>query len=681
MVKHDETQFPGRHWLLLTLALFLLALGMRLYRLADLPPGLFHDEAYNTLDAQALLEGLPHPRFYDSWEVYPRSIHSTWPPAPTRWPVFLEGNYGREALFHYLGAVSIALFGPQVWSLRLVSALLGALIVPIAFWVTRELFPGQPARLAILSAAVVTGTYSLLTFSRMGLRIIALVTLQGLTVALWWRAARDGRRRWWALAGLLLGLAQYTYIPARVLPPLVVLPALVWIKRQPQQRKQIAQNVLAALLITLLVTAPLILFFARYPDYLTLRANAIAFDAPERGPAVMVANVGRVLGGLLWQGDPNPILNLPGRPALDAVQAVFFVLGLVVCLRRLRQTAHAFLLLWTAFMLTPSIASGIAPTFGRSIGSTLPAAIITAVGLQTAWTTLNARWPQRRALATSLVVGLLGFSIGLTAHDYFNVWAQTPGLAQTFHEDMAVIGRYIGAQSAETVVYMTPSQKYYATLLLALGDRERPGDFFGPAGLLPAGDPARPAVYLLLEDDPATGERLETTFPGGYWNNPQADFRAYHVPLAADRAQPQHSTPANLAGLIQLIGFDLASTQAHPGDLLSVQMTWQALDKIERRNTAFVHLLGPPNPASSGSPLWAQDDHEPGQATYTTDRWFPGEVVIDTFQLEIPADAPAGEYTLSSGFYDSETLQRLPRHDAQGDTQTLTTLTLVEPTP
>ena len=206
----------NRRWYTLALVtLLLLALGMRLYRLADLPPGLFHDEAYNTLDAQALAEGLSHPRFYDSWEVYAHRIHTTWPPATTRFPVFLEGNYGREALFHYFGALAVALVGPKVWALRLVAALAGVLAVLATYMVARELFACEPERarrLALLAAAVATGIYSLLTFSRLGLRIVTLVTLEGLTVALWWHAGRDNRPRWWVLAGLSLGLAQYTYM-------------------------------------------------------------------------------------------------------------------------------------------------------------------------------------------------------------------------------------------------------------------------------------------------------------------------------------------------------------------------------------------------------------------------------------------------------------------------------------
>jgi len=671
---------------------------MRLHRLADLPPGLFHDEAYNTLDAQALAEGLPHPRFYDSWEVYPRTIHTTWPPATTRFPVFLEGNYGREPLFHYFGALAVALIGPQVWALRLVAALAGTIAVLAACLVARELFADEPERaahLALLAAAVATGIYSLLAFSRLGLRIITLVTLEGLTMALWWRAGRDGRLRWWVLVGLLLGLSQYTYIPARLLPLIVAYPTLVWIMRRPQQRPQLVRGTLLALLVALVVALPLIVFFVRYPAYLALRAEAIAADAPERGLAVMVANVGRVLWGLVWRGDPNPILNLPGRPALDIVQAVFFIVGVIVCLRQKKPGFSEkawFLLLWAAVMYIPSVVSGIAPTFGRSIGGMLPVVIIVAIGMEATWATVVAHWPRRRSLATLAILGALGFSVGLTARDYFTVWAHLPGLPQIFHEEMATVGRYIGGLPAETVVYMTPTQKYYATLLLAMqlhssqggpgrvGKRDRPHDFYGPAGLLPAGDPERDAVYLILEGDETSADVLEAVFPAGRWDTRNAVFAAYRVPPAAGRACPQYAIHADFAGLVRLVGFDLLSTDVHPGDVLSVRLTWQALELMNRRYTAFVHLLGPHNPALD-SPLWAQDDHEPGHATYTTDRWFPGEIIMDTFYFQVPTDAPPGAYTLSTGFYDLETLKRLPRSDATSDTATMTTITLVEQAP
>ena len=675
----------SRRWHTLALLLLLLvAFGMRLHRLGSLPPGLFHDEAYNTLDAQALAEGWPHPRFYDSWEVYSRIIHTTWPPPTTRLPVFLEGNYGREPLFHYVGALAVVLVGPKLWALRLVAAVAGTVAVLTAYLVTRELFadePGRAIRSALLAAAVATGIYSLLAFSRLGLRIITLVTLEGLVVALWWRAGRDGRFRWWVLAGLLLGLAQYTYVPARLLPLIVAYPALVWISRSPRQRPQLIRGTAVALLVALVVAAPLIAFFIRYPAYMTLRAGAIADGMPRQGIPVMLANLIRVPQGMVASGDPNPILNLPGRPLLDGVQVVFLVIGVTLCLWKVRRLAASFLLLWASLMHLPSVVSGVAPTFGRSIGGVLPLVIMVATGIEAAWSTVVARWPRCRALASLVVLGMLVFSVALTSRDYFLAWARLPDLPRIFGEEMAAVGRYIGGLPRETVVYISPTQKYFATLLLAMGERDQPRDFYGPAGLLPAGAPDRETVYLILQGDETTAGRLEVALPAGRWDVQSETFDAYHVPPAADRARPQHVIQADFAGLIRLIGFDLPSTDLQqPDDTLSVQLTWQALASTDQRYTAFVHLLGPHNPTLK-SPLWAQDDHEPGHATYSTDRWFPGEIILDTFQLQIPADAPAGSYTLSTGFYSLDTMDRLPRSDTVGDAVTVTTLTLAEQLP
>jgi 4-amino-4-deoxy-L-arabinose transferase-like glycosyltransferase len=664
------------HWLIIV-ALLLIAFGMRLYRLEELPPGLFHDEAYNTLDAKALAEGQPHPRFYDSWEVYARTVHPDWPPEQTRFPVFLEGNYGREALFHYLGAIVIAIVGPKVWALRLVSASMGVLTVAVAYRITRELFTSEPtraARMALLASAVTTGLYSLLAFSRLGLRIIMLVPLSGMTVALWWRATRERELRWWISAGLLLGLTQYTYIPSRLLVVIVAYPVILRIVRQPKDRPGLIRGASISGAAMLLVTVPLIVFFVRYPAYLTLRAEAIAADAPEHGLSMMFANVWRVLWGLIRDGDPNPILNLPGRPTLDVVQVTFFVVGTVLCLRRVQQFAYPFLLIWAGMMHSPSIVSGVAPTFGRSIGGMLPVTIIVAVGMEAIWSFFVERWSHVRPwITTALEISLL-FSIGLTAYDYFIVWAQWPNLPDIFHAARAEIGQYIGALPQDTVVYITPSQKYYATMLLAMGAREPPHDFYGPTGLLPAGDPNREAVYLILEGDEMTANRLETTFPNGWWDK-HREVSAYRVPPTDARAHPEQPCQAEFNSLIQLLGFDASLTNVRPGDTLSIQLTWQALATMERRYTAFVHLVGPDTPAT-GSPLWAQDDHEPGYATYATDRWFQREVVMDTFTLQVPADAIFGTYTLTTGFYDRETMARLPRSDITGDTATLTTFTI-----
>ena len=72
---------------LLILAL-LLAAFLRFWRLENAPPGLYHDEAYNGLDALSLLQGKTFPQFYEGWELYAQDAHAEREPPPTRTPVF-----------------------------------------------------------------------------------------------------------------------------------------------------------------------------------------------------------------------------------------------------------------------------------------------------------------------------------------------------------------------------------------------------------------------------------------------------------------------------------------------------------------------------------------------------------------------------------------------------------------
>ena len=46
--------------------------------------------------------------------------------------------------------------------------------------------------------------------------------------------------------------------------------------------------------------------------------------------------------------------------------------------------------------------------------------------------------------------------------------------------------------------------------------------------------------------------------------------------------------------------------------------------------------------------------------------WQQGEIVVDTYAIDIDPYAPAGEYTLDFGWYQSDTAERLPAVDASG---------------
>ena len=78
--------------LLLVIAM---ATALRFWALGTIPPGLYHDEAFNGLDALGVLEG--------------------------ERPVFFEANNGREPLFIYLVALSVAALGRSPGAIRIVA--------------------------------------------------------------------------------------------------------------------------------------------------------------------------------------------------------------------------------------------------------------------------------------------------------------------------------------------------------------------------------------------------------------------------------------------------------------------------------------------------------------------------------------------------------------------------------
>ncbi|MBL7064383.1 MAG: hypothetical protein ISS49_09310 [Anaerolineae bacterium] len=265
----------------------------------------------------------------------------------------------------------------------------------------------------------------------------------------------------------------------------------------------------------------------------------------------------------------------------------------------------------------------------------------------------------------------------LAALSLFSAWqgAISPwGLAlpplHLLEYTVSAVGRYVESLPADTVVYATPPRVHYLPLFPVHAWHSSLREFDAASGMLPAGDPDRLAVYVLSADDQATGGLLEAVLPHGQWDLVAEGFTVYRVPPGVDRVRPREPLQAEFAGRIRLLGCDPPPESLRPGDTLTVQLYWRALAPIERGYTAFVHLLGPPNPFT-GNLLWAQDDHQPGHTTYPTDHWLPGEVVLDWFRFVIPDDAPPGEYVLTTGFYDLATLQRLARSDAHGDTVTL----------
>lgn len=664
--------------LLLLLAILALAAVFRFWQLAELPPGLYHDEAYNGLDALSLTQGKTFPQFYEGWELYAQDAHAQRPPQETRFPIFFEGNYGREPLHVYLMALAVAQFGATPWAIRAVPAAAGVLAVLTTFFAARALLAGRHVGeerppttwrdphflVPLLAAFTLAVLYPAVHFSRFGIRAMVFVPVETLAVACFWygvnRAGSKGtavpRAAWlWLLAaGFFLGLGLYTFAAARLLPLLWLLFVPLWFWRDRAALRRFWRPVAAMAAAALVTALPLLLFFARYPYFFVFRIAYVANKgrgAVEGQPLLTwLLNVGRVVRGLFWLGETHLRHNLPGRPFLDAFQAGFFLVGLLATLRRAADPRRLFLLLWFGVMLLPSIMSGDAPHFGRLIGAAAPAAILVALGA--AWLLDQAarRLSGRATAAVALLLlGLFALSGLWTARDYFGRYAAHPDLARDFYLPDWQLGQFAAAQPPQTDLYLTPTQEELATIYFALQDPARLRNYSGAAGLIPAGRPQRPALYLLRPPETAALAHLQAFFPDGVTDAAQSNFIPFTVPAAAPRLPDNApaAPPATFAGRVAL----RAWTAARAGDQLRVTLYWEALAPVARDYTAFVHVL------DAGGNLVAQQDRPP--AGYPTSDWRPGEIVVDTYVVDLPPAAADATYRLETGFYYLPTLEPL----------------------
>jgi hypothetical protein len=125
-----------------------------------------------------------------------------------------------------------------------------------------------------------------------------------------------------------------------------------------------------------------------------------------------------------------------------------------------------------------------------------------------------------------------------------------------------------------------------------------------------------------------------------------------------DFNRPSAQTPlaVKFGDEVQLIGYDLNIGAGR----LRVTYYWQALKSIERNYVVFNHLLD-----ATGAQR-GQHDGMPVGGLNPTPFWQMGEYIKDEYLIDLAPDAPAGDYTLDFGWYDSDTGVRLPAMGADG---------------
>ena len=631
-----------------------MAAALRLYSLVRWPPGLYHDEAFNGLDALHVIDG--------------------------QRPVFFEANNGREPLFIYLAALSVSVFGRSPFALRFVAAMLGTLTIPAAYATARE-WLGR--RVALLSALLTGITFWHLNLSRVGFRAVSLPLLAALCVWFVMRALRRNRLSDFAVAGVFLGLSMYAYLAARFLP--IVLGAWIAYKLWRGQRIN-RQGWILLLAVALLTALPLLAYAVQHVQVFVERAAQVSIFNPaihQGDPwGTWWRHLSKTLLMFNWRGDFIPRHNLPYRPVFDPAMGVFFLLGVGVSLHRAsRQDGYGLLLIYVAVMLLPTTLAEDAPHFLRAVGVLPVLLCFPAVGVEAFWHTLQTQLSKQVAWAA--IALLLGLSLSATVRDYFVAHVQSEAVYYNFEagaaELAAEVNRFVSTSwPGESATGMIARESPGVSQRKVYLDERLWKDWASLRYLIPDTE----AVELLREETagsaPSTADRVLLVV----W--PYADYQSHLrlLPTASlisvregplergdlekearllcllYEAAPAHSIARNLQAQfergIELLGYEWSGSP----DRRVLRLYWQARAAVDANYTVFVHWR-------RGDQMVAQDDAYPARGYYPTHLWRPGDTVVDDHPL-FAAETPAEGDSISVGLYALQTMTRLQVLDDSG---------------
>lgn len=664
--------------MLFMVLILLVAAALRMVALGQVPPGLYHDEAYNGLDALGVLGG--------------------------DLSLYFATNNGREPMFIYLIAFWVGLLGRSPFAVRLAAFVPGLLTIAATFALARTLFT---RRVGLLSAAVLAIMLWHVHLSRVGFRAVLLPLLIALTA---WQGAlgwRTGRLRYWVAAGFLYGLSFYTYIAARFSVVALVLLGLYLVMTQPRWRaRQAWTPVLWSSLAMLVTLTPLALFTIVHPDLVLSRAGQVSIWNPEINGGdfwgTLARHTTRTLGMFFVRGDRIWRHNVPWRPVFDPLLGIFFLIGLLWALRDFRRDARmAFLVIWTAVMMLPTLLAEDAPHFLRGVGVLPLAALFPALGMDRmvriaysviagtqhaartkSWRTF-ARDPQhalRVALITVLLVSLIATVIA-----YFGDYARADttdywfeGGAESF---AGAVNRFLGSGwDGERMLRASSSAEEHG----AVSDRR----VFIESGLwetwtaLPFLVAESPQVRLLPPDVEWPALRAEPTavfvWPYGNWRrvwsvlNGPAEMQVQEGALSQGDRDPEPFTTYRAFYIMPLQtvppalvrfqgGVELADASVWLADQgVRVELLWHATERLPDDHTVFVHYM------RDGQRI-GQHDAQPAGGHYPTSRWRAGDLVHDEHVIGLPDPPDPDRDQIILGLYRSTDGQHLDVLDLAGN--------------
>ncbi len=669
----------------ITFILLVAAFG-RLWKLGEAPPGLQHDELFKAQEGQSII-------------------------TDGNFRVFYETNQGHEGGYVWLLAVSYLLFGNSLVMVKFPAFLCGMLTIALLYRVAREIYN---FRVAVLASALMAVSFWAIFTSRVGLRAVSLPVVVLLVVWGLWRLCehesistvwvsktgkwpQSQRYSFGIFTGLMLGLAVYTYTASIALYAAVgVFLCTLAVFDRPTLKKR-WQALFLAILLGGLLTLPMVYHRMNNPLGQD-RLNSISrpYEEFKNGnPDELLDNAQKLLLMPAFSGDPEWRYNIANRPLFLVPVGLLVYVGFFLMLRRIHhQPIHSLFLTLALAGLIPSLLTVSAPSSLRSV-ATMPS-IFLFIALSLDWLGKIRPMFQRTVWGIGLLVVFVTAAADWPA--YFDEWVEADEVQAIYRDDLAQLASYLRERDEKLVLVSSSSPEYLDPLIYLFANPPKDTQVVWFKGGMNIALHEKPTLLFVSPLEPIVPSLADWLTPENgtvhidtlYRQNGEIAFEVYQLSAEGqvvenrlsqvsqhpvytgqligfptdnlvDWATPQ-AYPINFGNIVQLVGVEIPRTTIPDQDNgvdngLNLNLYLQPMvDDYNVPLSLFVHLVDLYGNVPAGRDFLGVPAN-----------WWSDEIIFIQDNYLGSYQIPAGRYFVTMGVYRTDTGQRYPILDANGN--------------
>ena len=500
--SHAQEEPWTRREMLTLVALTLAALALRIIMIDAIPQNFGGDEGEMGMEARGVREGRITNPFVTGWLSHP-------------------------TLWFFLQALSLSIFGNDVFGLRALSALIGTATIPLLYLFARPLFGRS---VAFGAATLLTVFHFHMHFSRLGVNNIVDPLLALSAFIAFFTAVRRSSSFALGLTGVICGMAQHFYMGARLTPVLIAVLIAHLAIADGRCFRWLAPRLPLIVAGFLLGFGPLIVHFIAQPSALTARLAMVGVvqsgwldqKLAEGIPLsqIIIDQARQSFGAYTFAPDRSAWYD-PKIALLDSISAILLVLGVALAVVHWRRPEWLLLIAW----LTGAAALGgmllvNSPESPRYVTTAPALCLLVMLALQRIATLTDQAFrltDRRRVLVMIVLIALLsGWNLNFYFRDY--IPRRTYGWTNT--EIATKLAHYVNAQPAPVYVYMfTPPRIYLGNgsirfIAAGIEGMDVRDPLTDPSQIMPPPDGRRP-LFIFLPEREAELALVQQRFPGG----------------------------------------------------------------------------------------------------------------------------------------------------------------------